>query len=910
MRSGNKKFAKKAVCWILSLAMVVVFIPFSSFATEKETNDVEAAGFITNQILMSQIIAKEATENAFKATAFWGGVLANANKQELIKTKEAVDLAHFIGGDLATKGLWAQWAAWGKILNSDLPEKLLFWPGVAAKQAFDGFTVPVRKFNEIGEDAMQALAGMLMFSTLSVDNTAKMTAAQLDSAVKMLGNQALMANKAAGDLAKANLLFAGKQAGDFIKALEAQALKAGKQAGDIAALLNGQALKAGELATMLGAGALIGAGGATALIATQIPAAIAKQVKTWGDLESAIKDLKLPFFEMPKVTIPDLEWMKLLYPKLDWTKVFELAKFDPAKFGLDKISGEWAEIPFDIFMNILKEASKLGQNIDLNNILPRWNWQGKYLVCDWAKYNFKCWGDLINLDFMSYLKNLQFPIDSLGFKLILPDLSKLNLPGLDPAILKNLVPPCGFMLPMFQTEITSVTGTPVKSTEIEAVNGLLENLGGYTLADKDGYVVFDKDGKAKVLYKVVVQGTPGATFSLENENAKLVFAPLNALGVPVATQLGDGSIKGYIPLTHAATGNVTLYVAKDYTPGDVKAPDKYSKNSYLPLHFIVKSNTSLVKIADQSAPTAMVYVDNQPTVTLSFDTNGGNEIAAQTYPKGSTVTVNAQPFKAGNTFKGWFYDEALTLPVGKDGFVINEDTTIYAKWAETPVPEWLNGTDHIAYLIGYPDGYVKPGKFMTRAEVATVLFRLLKDEYRTKYLTKSNKFDDVKAGAWYNTAISTLAAMGILNGRTDTLFAPNAIVTRGEFITMCARFDSSISEGSSYFKDTLGNWAKEYVDKIFTLGWAGNTLDGYFLPNNSIPRSEVATIINRILQRIPGGTSDLLDNMVKWPDNNVGDWYYLAMQEATNSHKAEYKADGTEKWTELVPNVDWKKYEY
>ena len=874
MRSGNKKFAKKAVCWILSLAMVLAFIPFSSFAADDNSDsDVEAAGLIYNQITL----AKAAVEKTVEAQNFWGSVLEQAGKKALIKSKEAVDFAGFIGSELYTKGVWSQWAKWGKLVNSDLPEKLFFWPGV---QAYKGFALGVEKFQDIGEDAMQALAGMLLFVPVAAGNAAK----QVGEVNEKIGSQSLMTAKQIGNL------------NNILEKLAVEAAKkAGKQVSDVNAVIGKQALQAA---------------GFSALIAKQIPAEIAKQVKTWKDLENVIKSMKLPYFEGPECTLPDLDWMKALYPDLDWAKVFKLANFNPCDFGLDKITGEWAKIPFEKLMKILKAASQLGTNIDLNKIFPVWDWQGKFPVCDWSKCNFKCWGDMINLDFIKYLKGLKFPIDCFGFKLNIPevDFSKCNIPGVDLSALKNLVPPCGFMLPTYQTEITSVTAEPVKANDKAIHDGLLENIGGYTLADKDGFVVFDKDGKAKVLYRVVVSGTPGATFSLEDENAKLVFAPLNALGVPVAVQHVDGSIKGYIPFTHALTDNVTLYVAKDYDESDVLAADKYSKYSYLPLHFVTKSNTSLVKV-DNELPNGMAYVAGNP-VKLIYVLNGGTpEYAPEVVEDGSVVTVDKVPVREGYTWLGWYLDKDCTKPVENGKVKINGDTTIYAGWSVTPVPEWLNGNDHFAYMIGYPDGYVKPGKAITRAEAATIFFRLLKHEYRIKYLTKSNPFNDVKAGSWYNTAVSTLAAMGIIQGRTPTTFAPNECISRAEFITMCTRFDTSISVGSSNLKDIQGTWAEAYINKAVRLGWVGGYMDKTFLPDQCIIRAEVATIINRILHRLPDEISDLLSGMITWPDNTPSDWFYLPMQEATNSHNAKYDTETTEYWTELIANKDWTEYQ-
>ena len=233
---------------------------------------------------------------------------------------------------------------------------------------------------------------------------------------------------------------------------------------------------------------------------------------------------------------------------------------------------------------------------------------------------------------------------------------------------------------------------------------------------------------------------------------------------------------------------------------------------------------------------------------------------------------------------------------------------------ETEIPIGLNGIDHIAYIIGR-NGLAKPNATITRAEVASIFFRLLTDEMRETYLTSESSFSDVKAGDWYNTMVDTLTEMGIIKGYADGTFRPNAPITRAEFAAIAARFDSTdITGKSASFTDIANCWAKSEIERTAILGWTNGYSDGSFRPNNNITRAEVATLVNRVLQRQPGTKDDLLDNMITWPDNmDTTAWYYLAIQEASNGHDYDKYTgkDGSEyeKWSKLKDSPDWTKYQ-
>lgn len=226
----------------------------------------------------------------------------------------------------------------------------------------------------------------------------------------------------------------------------------------------------------------------------------------------------------------------------------------------------------------------------------------------------------------------------------------------------------------------------------------------------------------------------------------------------------------------------------------------------------------------------------------------------------------------------------------------------------TKVPDLLNGSNHFAYVVGYKDGNVRPQGNITRAETAAIFFRLLKEEVRSENLSKHNDFADVTEDSWYNTAVSTMAGMNILKGRTANSFAPQAPITRAEFAAICARFDSGRAEENSGFTDISGHWAEKEIERAATLGWVSGYTDGSFHPDAPITRAEAMTLINRVLCRMPETKADLLDSMTKWPDNQPGAWYYLAVQEATNSHTYEQKDSKYETWTALTAEPDWSKY--
>lgn len=318
--------------------------------------------------------------------------------------------------------------------------------------------------------------------------------------------------------------------------------------------------------------------------------------------------------------------------------------------------------------------------------------------------------------------------------------------------------------------------------------------------------------------------------------------------------------------------------------------------------------------------------------TLRFDANGGEGTMEDlTYTHGQDQSLTKCGFtRAGYGFLGWaMAADGKVAYHDQQSLSITQDTTLYAVWKQQPnqggsggghhnsggtqekpdetPPTTLNDTDHYAYIVGYEDGTIRPNGHITRAEAATVFFRLLTDEARDANLTDRSPYPDVSAGAWYNKAIATLSRMGILSGYEDGSFRPNATVTRAEFAAMAARFDTEAKPVDTPFTDLTGCWAADEIAKAYGKGWVNGYGDNTFRPNGPITRAEAVTLINRVLRRLPETDKDLLPDERTWPDNPETFWGYLALQEASNSHLYDRKSDGYETQTKLLPPRDWSQ---
>ena len=299
---------------------------------------------------------------------------------------------------------------------------------------------------------------------------------------------------------------------------------------------------------------------------------------------------------------------------------------------------------------------------------------------------------------------------------------------------------------------------------------------------------------------------------------------------------------------------------------------------------------------------------------------------AEVFPNVSGVNENG--VNGTFSFSGWSLTEGGTQITGEQE--LRGDVTLYGVWTFTKksssgghrpsnppvtipddVPTGLNGKDHYAYVVGYPDGMVYPQKNITRAEVATIFFRLLTDETREANMTKSNGYNDMKEGAWYTCAVSTLSKMGIIKGYEDGSFKPDASISRAEFAAIAARFDPDGDKTPATFSDVSSHWAKDEISIAANHGWIKGYEDGSFKPDQKITRAETMTLVNRVLKRLPETKDDLHKDMKTWPDNqNESAWFYLAVQEATNSHYQKLKKDGIhETWESMRETRDWAALE-
>ena len=328
-----------------------------------------------------------------------------------------------------------------------------------------------------------------------------------------------------------------------------------------------------------------------------------------------------------------------------------------------------------------------------------------------------------------------------------------------------------------------------------------------------------------------------------------------------------------------------------------------------------------------------VWGNKTPGTTLVYHANDGSDRKiTEPYANNATVTLKGKDTftRSGYTFSSW-----NTQADGKgasfkpdDKVIVDniESNDLYAIWTKNSgsggshkptvtipddVPTGLNGKDHYAYVVGYPDGMVYPQKNITRAEVATIFFRLLEDETREANMTKSNGYNDMKDGAWYTCAVSTLSKMGIIKGYEDGSFKPDASISRAEFAAIAARFDPDGDKTPATFSDVSSHWAKDEISIAANHGWIKGYEDGSFKPDQKITRAETMTLVNRVLKRLPETKDDLHKDMKTWPDNqNESAWFYLAVQEATNSHYQKLKKDGThEKWESMRETRDWAALE-
>lgn len=337
-----------------------------------------------------------------------------------------------------------------------------------------------------------------------------------------------------------------------------------------------------------------------------------------------------------------------------------------------------------------------------------------------------------------------------------------------------------------------------------------------------------------------------------NKNATLNFDGADgAIQVPFPVPVAhvDRELKNFT-LTYVSNGG-TEYAAETYKEGTEVAIDKApTREGYIFKGWYSDEalTQAVSKVTMDSDKTVYAKWEKEiKNFTLTYVSNGGTEFDPETYKEGTEVPLSKIPTRAGFSFLGWYADAALTQLVTK--VTMDSDKTVYAGWKEDETPVLEKG-DHSAYIIGYKDGYVRPNRNISRAEVATIFFRLLTDEAREKYWSSTNNYSDVKDTDWCNNAISTLSNMGILKGDKDGRFRPNDPVTRAEFAAIAARFSDGAADDYADFSDVPNDyWASKEIAKAAKLGWIKGYTDGTFRPKNNITRAEVMTLVNRVLER-------------------------------------------------------------
>ena len=451
--------------------------------------------------------------------------------------------------------------------------------------------------------------------------------------------------------------------------------------------------------------------------------------------------------------------------------------------------------------------------------------------------------------------------------------------------------------------------------------------GTYTMALDASDFVNTNDKFTNV--KFVIAEVGQLKLTINKRNVTLTSASASkvydgtALTKPEVTVTGDGFVTGEVT-DIKATGTITDVGTVTNTITFAKG-EKFKDSNYA----ITKTEGTL----------EVTPITDKVTVTITGNTktvryNGKEQsVTGFTYtaPEGVKVTLKGgSKAEAKGTDKGTYYmgltkdDFTVFSEIYKEVKIIVNDgyleITRSGGYHPRPKPTveiedddalGLNTTDHFAYIVGYGNGEVRPQNNITRAEVATIFFRLLTDDVRDENLTKTNRYSDVAATSWYNTAVSTLSSMGIITGYPDGTFRPNAAITRAEFAAIAARFDHDGDKTAAKFSDIATHWAKDEISIAYNNGWITGYPNGTFGPQRDITRAETMTLVNRVLNRQPETEDDLLPNMTVWTDNaNPNAWYYLAVQEATNSHYYKFKTNSKyEKWTELRETRDWTQLE-
>ncbi len=393
--------------------------------------------------------------------------------------------------------------------------------------------------------------------------------------------------------------------------------------------------------------------------------------------------------------------------------------------------------------------------------------------------------------------------------------------------------------------------------------------------------------------------TAGALYAKHHEYLDDMHLTAEGVKIPApGTYTVTGKMSGHTNIEGLFNG-VTKKLVIYYTGKMIEAGKETNASS----PSVVSTTVILSDGGSTSTPSGNTGVTLAPI--LKFNVDGNTTLVPSV--TGKTVVKFEdlpKPTKAGYTFDGWYYDSGLKNKVNSD-VVVDRNITLYGHFKS----ETLETEDHFAYIVGYPDGEVKPQNNITREEVATIFYRLLREDKRAEVTTTKNDFSDVDASRWSNKAISTLANGGYINGYADGTFGPAKPITRAEFATMATRYAVLAGDKNFNFSDVVNHWAKDYINKAAAAGWVNGYSDGTFGPQKHITRAEVMTIINRMLVRYVDADGVHADAKL-WSDMNGSEWYYWTVIEATNAHDYERREDGKlEKWTAITENKIIKEFD-
>lgn len=482
------------------------------------------------------------------------------------------------------------------------------------------------------------------------------------------------------------------------------------------------------------------------------------------------------------------------------------------------------------------------------------------------------------------------------------------------------------------TVIDNEISFKLKAGDSKTINGLPDGI-RYTVQelDSNGYTVSAKVNDDPVqLENNMLEGTIAAGVETKvafNNHKSYVYPPNPPIMDEIIVEItGNSDSVVYDGTEHSVKGYTVKISDPRYTEADftftgkaeasgvnagtyemgLKAEQFKNTNArFTNVKFVIKADGVLTITPKDLTITAGSKTEYGPTPVTCDEWTVSGLVAGDKVESVKITGIQSVPGSSPNVPS----DAVIKNAKGED---VTKNYAIKYVNGTLTMLEVLNKEDHFNYIIGTPEGLSLPTANVTRAEVATIFFRLMTDDARAKFDSLDNNFSDVAKGKWYNRAISTLANAGIIKGDPAGTYRPDDPITRAEMAAIIARF-GDFKEGGKTFSDISGHWAQKYIELAASNGWINGNPDGTFKPNNNITRAETVAMINRVLDRQTKDVSDLLpvSQMTNWSDNmDTAKWYYRDMQEATNNHKAERVGNSIyEKWTEKLPDIDWASYQ-